>query len=284
MRVLRLLPCVLRFSSLSILIASLLICASLSAQQISQPTSASKDAQALTILNQALTSAGGIPAVSGVTDYKGSGALTFHQSADVAVQGSVTVNGKGFYQFRMDENFPTGVRSWSLNQGITSRKNENGQVSQYPPKSALPSSDASPYQVPMSMANLVFPYLHFLSAVTDSNFALKYQGLVQLNGRSVHDVQVQQTAPGAMGKDPFFVEYHTMDLFIDPSNFQIVLVQDKIPNHIVHQVFYSDYRLVGSVVIPFAISEQMGGQKTWDVQLNQINLNTGLQDSDFDLQ
>jgi len=36
--------------------------------------------------------------------------------------------------------------------------------------------------------------------------------------------------------------------------------------------------------MPFSISEQMGGQRTREIQLNRITFNAGLQDSTFVIQ
>jgi hypothetical protein len=41
---------------------------------------------------------------------------------------------------------------------------------------------------------------------------------------------------------------------------------------------------VNGILVPFSINEQMGGQKTRDIQLTQISFNTGLQDAAFVLQ
>ena len=106
--------------------------------------------------------------------------------------------------------------------------------------------------------------------------------MVQLDGSSVHDIQVQLYTPGNAKADSMS-EYHMIDFFIDPNTFQVVMTQDNVPNHIVHQIRYSDYRLVNGVFVPFSISEQMGGQTTREIQLSGITFNVGLQDATFAL-
>jgi hypothetical protein len=66
-----------------------------------------KDAQAVSIVTQALAAAGGIPAITGITDYMGTGNITYRLGVDQGVQGSVSVRGKGLAQFRLDAKLPS---------------------------------------------------------------------------------------------------------------------------------------------------------------------------------
>jgi hypothetical protein len=113
-----------------------------------------------------------------------------------------------------------------------------------------------------------------------AQFSLSYKGIVQVDGLSAHDIQVQRVFPGRAQPDRF-AEYHVEDIFIDTATLQLVMTRDNLPRHIVHQVRYADHKLVNGVLVPFSIGEEIGGQHTWDVLLGQINFNAGLQDSDF---
>jgi len=37
-------------------------------------------------------------------------------------------------------------------------------------------------------------------------------------------------------------------------------------------------------MVPFSVSEYVGGQKVWSLQITDIKFDTGLSDSDFQLQ
>jgi hypothetical protein len=240
-----------------------------------------KDPQAVNILNQALTVAGGAAAIKAVTDYTATGNVTYHWNPEV--QGSVTVRGLGLGQIRVDANLPRGVHSSVLSGGQTTTKAEDGRLSQYPPPYPVPSSDAFPYQPPMFPGSLVLPHTQLTVVLNNPRFNISYKGIVQLDGNSVHDVQVQPILPGQTQPDSM-TEYHTIDFFIDTTTLQLVMTQDNVPKHIVHQIRYSDYRNVGGVQVPFSIGEQMDGQKTRDIQLSQVSFNVGLQVSTFALQ
>jgi len=183
----------------------------------------------------------------------------------------------------MDENLPSGVRSLAFNQGHIGHKREDGTVSHFPPQEAVPSSDAFPWQAPMFADSIAFPYLQLVTALSNPHFSVVYKGLLTVNGKSAQDVQIQQIPPSNQDLGSFFILYHTIDFFIDPISFQVVMTQNMIPKNVVHQVWYSTYTPVSGVLVPFSISEWMGGQKIWDIQLNQMGFNVGLQDSNFTL-
>jgi len=233
------------------------------------------------VLNQALTVAGGMAAIKAVADYTATGNITYHWNPEV--QGSVTVRGLGLGQIRVDANLPRGVHSSVISDGQTSTKAEDGTLSQYPPPYPVPSSDAFPYQPSMFPGSFVFPHAQLVAVLNSPRFSVSYKGIAQVDGRSVHDIQVQRVLPGQAQTDSM-TEYHIMEFFVDTATLQVVMSQDSIPKHIVHQIRYSDYRPVNGVAVPFSISELMGGQKTRDIQLTQISFNTGLQDTAFALQ
>lgn len=252
------------------------------AQGQSQP-SVSKDPQAVTILQQALSVAGGAAALSAIKDYSGTGTLVFHQSQAQQVTGTVTITGLGLGEFRMDSNLSTGTRSFSVSQGRTHRKREDGTVTHFPPTGPVPSSDAFPYITPIFPSGIGFPDQELIVALNSPQLTVSYKGIVQLDGRSVHDIQVQRVLPGQNSPGNLMADYNSIDLFIDASTLQLVMTQDIVPNRVIHQIRYSNYRATGGLVVPFFVSEQIGDQKTWEIQLYQINVNTGLQDTDFQL-
>jgi hypothetical protein len=270
----------MRVSRLLLLVASALAC-NVRAQTTTPP--ASQDLQAVAVLDHALAAAGGALTLKAVTEYAGTGNITYHWKQDV--QGTVTIYGKGGGQVRIDANLPAGIRSWVVNEGQTSLKAENGTVSQFPPQvPVIPSSDAFPYQAPMFADSLIFPYGQLVAVLNNPLFNISYAGILQLDGHSVHDVQIRRTPPNQSDPSGFFTQYHTVDVFIDTTSFQIVMTQDNVPKNVVHQVHYSAYAPVNGLFVPFSISEEMGGQQTWDIQIAQIRFNTGLPDSTFVLQ
>jgi hypothetical protein len=228
-----------------------------------------KDAQAVSVLNQALTAAGGTVAITTVADYTGTGTMTYHGANDV--QGTVTVRSFGLGNLRIDAALPAGIRSEAISDGQITMKTEGGGVTQLH------------RQAPMAPGRLVLPYLLLSSAVNSPAYSLSYKGLVDVDGHSAHDVQLVRSLPGLADPTGLIREYSTVDFFIDSSTLQLFMMQDVVLKHLVRQVRYSDYRLANGVQVPFSISEHGGEQPAWEMHLSQITFNTGLQDSDFQL-
>jgi hypothetical protein len=240
-----------------------------------------QDAQAVTILNQSLTAAGGLQAIKAVADYSASGDITFHRSP--TVQGTATIKGLGSIDFRLDANLPTGVRSFAVHDGQTAVKHENGQLAQLAPASPrVPSSDAHPYQTALFPSSIAFPDRQLTNVLANPSFRISYKGTTQVDSHSVHDIEVQWISL-ASTSDPMS-RYHSREFFIDTSTFQIVMTQDYLPKNAAHQIHYSNYSQVSGILVPFTFTEYLGGDPTWTIQLHQMTFNSGLQNSDFVLQ
>jgi len=266
-----------------LLVLFVTFCIGVRAQQARSSTTTAKparqDVQAVTVITQALTVGGGATALKAIADYTASGNITYHEKSDV--QGTVTMKGLGSIAVRLDASLPSGTRSWAIHDGVAVTKREDGKIIQFAPNPKAPSSDAFPYVTPLFPSGLAFPYRQLSNILGNPSFGLSYKGIVQADAHSVHDVQAQRVS--ASGFDPMS-KYHIRDFFIDTATLQIVMIQDTVPKNVVHQVHYSNYNTASAVLVPFTISEQLGGQSTWTVQLTQFTFNSGLQDSDFALQ
>jgi len=244
-------------------------------------STASQEAQALGVLDQALVVAGGLPAIRAITDYTAIGNITYHWNSEE--QGSVTIQGSGMSQIRIDSSLPSGEHSEAIHDGQSSRKRPDGTLRQYPPPYPTPSSEAFPYQPPMFPGSFVIPHEQLAVIVNNPSYSISFKGISQVDGVAVYDIQAQWILPAQTQPDKM-AEYHTIEIFINTSTLQIAMTQDNVPNHIVHRIRYSDYRTVNGVLVPFSIIEETGGQKTRDFQLSQISFNRGLQDSAFTIQ
>jgi hypothetical protein len=226
-----------------------------------------QDPQAVTVLAQALSVAGGLAVLSGIRDFNGSGTITYYQPS--IVEGTVAVSGTNMDQFRQDVTLSTGVHSEIFANEQVTLRNPDGTI--------IPLST----QGPLCPGRLVVPYLLLAPALNSSGFSLRYEGLTQLDGQTVNQIELQEIIPGLTDPSGQFAEYHTVDFFIDASNFHILAMQDRVPTHLVRQVRFSDYQVVDGVLVPFSIAETSGGLQTWTIQLNQIGFNSGTQPSSF---
>jgi hypothetical protein len=250
-----------------------------------QPSAVTRDTQAITFLSQTLTVAGGTTAVAAITDYTATGNGTWYESSNRTFDGAVTITGTASGHLRFDAHLPTGVRSHSISHGHTAWKTEDEKLTQAPAAhTRVPSSDAFPYTAPMFAESFASPSIGIAAVLKDSALEVVYKGSVQLDGRSAHEIQVRRLLPGRSSPNDLLAEYNTTHFFIDATTYQVVMTQDAIPKHVIHQLRYSDYRAVKGVLVPFSITEFMGGQQIWALHLDQVTFNSGLQDSSFDLQ
>jgi len=228
-------------------------------------SAATKDPQAIAVINQALIAAGGASAMAAITDYTATGNITYQLPQQV--QGTVTLRALGVGQFRMDASLPTGVRS-EIDTDTSLIADQQGVARSYP--------------VPLNPSRIAIPVMSFIYASNSASLNVTYKGLVQLAGQTFHQIEFQYFLPVPL-YDPrgYFRNFHTVDFFIDPTTLQIAMIQDIVIKESIRQIWYSDYRSVGGILFPFSMREQVDGQSTRQIQLSQVSVNSGLQDSDF---
>jgi hypothetical protein len=271
----------MRFSRSGVLLCLLLLNISVSGQQTQQATTPTQDPQAVSVLNQALTVAGGAPAILAIQDYMGSGSITYPEQD---AQGTVTVLGLRGTEFRMDANLPAGMRSWAVDDGVITSKSEAGTIWSMALKEAVPSSDAFPFQTPLFPASIAFPDRQLAAVVGNPSYELTYKGVVQIDGHTVYDIQLRRSSSQSASGSTSVLPPRSKDIFVDTTSFQVVKVSDTLPKGVQHELHYSDYRPVVGVLMPFSITEDVAGQEGWTVQLSQIIFNTGLQEASFVIQ
>lgn len=225
---------------------------------------APKDPEAVRVLNQALTVAGGMTAIKAIRDYTATGNERYVGSS---ASNPVTFSARGFGDFRRDTSLSTGTRSWTVTAGQVSAKSEDGTV-------RLIHS-----QAPMNTSGFVIPYLQLIAALDRPQLRLSYRGTTQINGHSVHKVRVQQVSLLNINVN---LPTQTIEFYVDASTFQVVSAQDVLPKGVPHELQYSDYRPVNGVLVPFSISESIAGQPNCVIQLSQVSINAGLTKASFE--
>jgi hypothetical protein len=257
---------VLRPSSI---LAGLILTIPLAGQQTST-ASAPRDAQAITILGQALNSAGGLAALTAINDSTSSGTITFFWAGE-QVNGTAVLKRRGIGEFRLDIALPDGARTWIVNNGVGTFTNVDGTVRLDPEASAF---------------GLGFPYAGVLAALADTSVAISYIGLETRAGVSVHHIRLGavQSDSTALPSGNFGI---AKELYIDASTFQIFSVvdqahlQDNLAVKVPREVRSSNFQTINGIVVASTFSETIYGQPTMTIQLSQISFNSGLTDTDF---
>jgi hypothetical protein len=232
---------------------------------------APKDPQAVNVVNQTLTAAGGLSGVMAITDYIASGSIIVHENQDI--QGTVTLSGLGLGEFRQDISVPTGVRSFAIGNGQAAIKTEDGTTRQLNFR----------YQTPLMTSSVLIPCWQLAAALNDPMFGLSHKGITQIDGISAYDIRIQLMPPGPPDPNGVVAEYFGADFFIDTTTFQVRMTQDVVVRHFIRKIRYSNYKPINGVVVAFSIDEEIDGRPSQTIQLNEITVNNGLQESAFGL-
>jgi hypothetical protein len=236
-----------------------------------------RDPVAVSVLSQAINHAGGTAAINAIQDFTATGSITYHWEGK-QVQGDASIKGRGRTQFRLDASLQDSARSVVVNDGKGSVKDIDGTTR------PLFHEDLIDFGSP------TLPVTQVLAVLQDTSTSIAFAGLVTQNGQQVEDIRVHKTYDKKADPLGIRTKLTTRDFFIVPSTFDILSVQDTAhprnnsSNGCPHKMRFSDYRLVNGVLVPFAIIDMIGGQKTASIKLTQITFNDGLTDSDFQQQ
>jgi hypothetical protein len=234
-----------------------------------------KDPQAVSLINSCLSASGGSQAIGGVQDFVASGTATFNW--DVQTQATAVLKERvSTNQFRFDATFSNGARSWAVSNGTGLLSNIDQT------KTALT------YQTAFSLRSLSWPVVDLVGALSDPAATISYVGLVSSDQGQAYQIHIQETYPA--GADPSGLQSSASarDYFIDPKSFLLVEIKNtqasgNPPQNYEQSILFSGYTNVNGLMVPFSITETVAGQQTWVVQLNSVNFNVGLTDSDFQL-
>jgi hypothetical protein len=264
-----------RFSAVALLIVLSVLPASLIARQGNQPPPApARDQQAVSILTQCLSAAGGLPAVTAILDFKATGSVTYYWAGQEAT-GTTIVKGRGTTQFRIDSAVSSGNYTLLVNNLSGELKDIRGRTTPITFANAV------------NKGNLIFPLAEIANRFPDTTVGITYVGLVTLNGQQVHQISTRRVLMTDTGRGQFMNTLTRRDFFIDPQTSQVVATLDqghpdnKDQIDFPHVMLFSNYQTVNGILVPFSITERVAGQTTWTMQLSQITFNSGLGDTDF---
>jgi hypothetical protein len=239
------------------------------------PSSTTVDPQALNLITASIGAMGGAQGTA-VQDFTATGNVTYYW-AGKEENGTATVRGKGLNELRFDSVLANGTRSWAVNAGSGSLRDTNGKIT------PIPFHDA------ITLGSLIFPFARLQALSTDSSASLSYGGTSSVENQSFEHVGVHKnvfaTDPDGSGN-----RLMDADLYFDPTTHLLVGIHDQthptrsMTVNVPHAIYFSDYRAVSGVMVPFNVSEYVGGQKVWTLQLSDVNFNSGLTDTDFQLQ
>ncbi len=235
-----------------------------------QQASALRDPKAISLLQQC-SAAMGSPAVDSTVI--SSGTVVPAHPTDSATP--LVLKSKGGSSTRWELTRPTGQETAVLYEGHGKTRHNAGETS-------LPT-----WQTRYARQEH-FPALLCLLEAQRPNMDVSYVGLEDVGGTSAHHIRVSAGAPGktkaADSAERIISDFH---IFLDARSFTVVKTMryifspEAIENRSVFETYYTNYKLVAGILMPFTITNYLGGQKVQDVTFDKIQLNSAIQDSEF---
>lgn len=256
----------MRYRFISWLSATLLVFAHPLAAQLG----VRKDAQALAVLADAFS----VMLTPGTTiqDAVVQGSI---EMGDGAV-GSVTLESKGTDSIRREVTSSSDQMTYVARQGLGYRI-INGD------KTSLPlwvTAFQGPEHIPALSRIADFPL---------AQVKVVYLGLEEVADQTAHHIRL--SVVGSTTDDlaaqtvelmsEFHVYVNTKSKLIEKTE-TFIFSPETASNRTKVDTYYSDYRRVGSVLVPYRISQFIMGQKLSDITVTSVTLNTGVPDTRFE--
>src|SRR6267154_545832 len=166
------------------------------------------DPQAVSVLNQALSVAGGAQVLGAISDFTGTGKITYYWGGQ-EIQGNVTVKGRGTGQFRLVASLPDGVQTLVVNNGEGFLTPSNGDVQPLQWHNAI------------NFGSLTFPITHIAASLVDSSTAVSYVGLEAVASGQAHHIRLQRVPRTQNSLDLMLARLTARDYFIDATTFRV---------------------------------------------------------------
>jgi hypothetical protein len=220
-----------------------------------------QDAGALREITEHLAIVGSAPWLG----MQGTGQVVY--GAEDPTAYSATLSMIGSDQFRLDAQTNKGEMSLRIHGPVGKIQGTGGPAETIPPETATAG---------------IFPFglvrtLHFPARET----SLTDLGLTTIGGVQLHRITVETPS---VGRDPVTKARRTIaiDLYFDPATHLLAKSASSSFTAVGHSakflrvVTYSDYRKVGTAMVPFRYDESMDGQQYWVLKLSDVQLNPSL--------
>lgn len=180
---------------------------------------------------------------------------------------------RGDRKFRLDVQKPKGPSSLRMNGLSGGIQHEDGRT--------------RPLDIGSTIVGLfAFPRL-LKSGFPTTNITLIDQGAITVNGATLHRITMGIPWHVWQPANQQHPATTVVDLYFDPRSNLLVksaaLVNGSTsePARYLRVIGYGDYRMTNGMNLPYLYSEQFSGQLLWTLQLDSIQFQAGMTDSDF---
>lgn len=227
--------------------------------------------QALAVIQQAYAVLGGTAAL---------------QVQDTVVQATVsapggratttTIKTRGASRLRWDASTDGEASSVIINGGRLLRRGADGQWR------AGPSANAH------NRRTEHLPALLVANELSRTDISLAYIGLGKVGERSVHHLRLARISALGNELDETLTKNSEMNFFVDAETFVILkisfvqLSETDWRRGLPVEIFYSDYRPAGGLLVPFSQRTVFNGRTISEMRITSFAANVGLSEADFE--
>jgi hypothetical protein len=217
-----------------------------------------KDPAALAELTSHFAAIGSVPWIG----MQGMGTIAYGLNS--ATSYDATMSALGAQKYRLDAQTPKGQTSTRIERLLGKIQSEAGSIATLTAQTA--AGGIFPFELARSAGKL------------GPTSSLRDQGLTTVGGLQLHRITLERAT---VGKNPTTNLRNTeaIDLYFDPSTHLLVKSSVLVPlaanrsASVLSVVSYSDYRLVGTTLVPFCFTETIQGEQSRILQLKSVSLN-----------
>jgi len=266
-------PGAVQFLRISLL-ALVLLCISFTAAPAQQAASPpARDPQAITLVQNAIAAMGGSGAGQ-IQDTLTQATTTWLQNP-AAPATTTTIKTKGPDKLRVDNGSGSALNSVIHNQG----RNLRFAGAAWKQGPSANSFHKRPEHLPVVL-------LAYELARPD--LTADYIGLETIGTQTAHHIRLARVSTMGNDLDAQQTKNSRLDVFIDPQSFLVLKIsylqfsETDWRLGLPMEIYYSDYRSVAGMLIPFNQRAVFNGNPMFNLSLSSVAFNQGLPDSDFE--
>jgi hypothetical protein len=237
-----------------------------------QPTTTTRDPQAMSVLSNAVTALGG-SAIAAIQDTVVQATFTPPQGHG-AGPGTVTFKTKGANKIRSDASNGSATAIAIFN---------NGREFRTTPKGLTPAQSANADHKRIEH----LPALMLAQELARTDFSAAYIGQETVEGHSVNHIRLFRISNRNPAADAQLTKNSELNVFVDAQTYQIVKIsfpyvaETDWRQSVPMEIYYDAYQTVNGIAVPFHVRTVFNGQPAGELQVTSVAINQGTPDSVF---
>jgi outer membrane lipoprotein-sorting protein len=132
------------------------------------------------------------------------------------------------------------------------------------------------------------PILLLANELVRGNASLTYAGTDTVDGRAAHRLRLARVSSLGTEQDEKYTNDSEIDVLVDAQTFLVLKISFQYLSSTdwrvsaPMEVYYSDYRVVGGIALPFRQRTVFSGNPIIELQITSFSANVGLADSEFE--